>query len=88
MKVKEFLDVVTWNIIDYAKIYEMRWNENYQDYDSKYIDKRVKNKKDLEPYFDCELDYFDYETQWGEYDDSAIYIKMPKEEKTEDENVF
>lgn len=84
MKVKEFLDVVTWNIIDYAKIYEMRWNENYQDYDSKYIDKRVKNKKDLEPYYDCELDYFDYETCWGEYDDSAIYIKMPKEEKTED----
>ncbi len=88
MKVKEFLDVVTWNIIDYAKIYEMRWNENYQDYDSKYIDKRVGSKKDLEPYYDCELDYFDYEMQWGEYDDSAIYIKMPREEKTEDENVF
>ena len=88
MKLKEFLDVVTWNIIDYAKIYEMRWNENYQDYDSKYIDKRVGSKKDLEPYYDCELDYFDYEMQWGEYDDSAIYIKMPREEKTEDENVF
>ena len=83
MKVKEFLDVVTWNIIDYAKIYEMRWNENYNDYDCKYIDKRVKSKQDLEPYLDCELDYFDYETQWGEYDDSAIYIKMPKKERTE-----
>lgn len=78
MKVKEFLDVVTFNIIDYAKIYEMYWNEVYNDYDCKFADKRVKNKKDLEPYYDCELHYFDYETCWGEYDDSAIYIKMPK----------
>ncbi len=79
MKVREFLDVVTFNIIDYAKIYEMRWNENYNDYDCKYIDKRVNSKKDLEPYLDCELDYFDYETLYGEYDDSALYIKMPKD---------
>lgn len=84
MKVKEFLEVVPFSLIDYAKIYEMVWNENYQDYDSKFVDKRVNNKKDLEQYLDCELDYFDYITQWGEYDDSAIYIKMPKEEKTED----
>lgn len=79
MTVKEFLDVVTFDIIDYAKIYEMKWNEDYQDYHSKFTDKRVKSKKDLEPYYDCELDYFDFEMCWGEYDDSAIYIKMPKE---------
>lgn len=79
MKVKEFLEVVPFSLIDYAKIYEKRWDENYQDYHSKFIDKRVKNKKDLESYYDCELDYFDYETQWGEYYDSAIYIKIPKE---------
>lgn len=82
MKVKEFIEVVTWNIIDYAKIYEMVWNEDYQNYDSKYTDKRVNSKKDLEQYLDYELDYLDYETQWGEYDDSAIYIKIPKEIKT------
>lgn len=82
MKVKEFLDVVTWNIIDYAKIYEMVWNEDYQNYDTKYTDKRVSSKKDLEQYLDYELDYLDYETQWGEYDDSAIYIRIPKEIKT------
>lgn len=79
MKVKEFLDVVSWDIIDYARIYEMRWKEDYQEYHSKFIDKRVKHRKDLEPYLDCELDYFDYESMYGEYDDSAIYIKMPKE---------
>lgn len=84
MKVKEFLEVVPYSLIDYARIYEMRWNENYNDYDCKFIDKRVSSKKDLEVYYDCELDYFDYETQWGEYDDSAIYIKIPKEEKRED----
>lgn len=82
MKVKEFLDVVTFNIIDYAKIYEMVWHEDYQDYHSCFTDKRVHSKKDLEQYLDYELDYFDYETQWGEYDDSAIYIKIPKEVKT------
>ena len=81
MKVKEFLDVVSWNIIDYAKIYEKIWDEDYQDYFPKYMDKRVNNKQDLEPYLDYELDYLDYETQWGEYDDSAIYIKIPKEVK-------
>lgn len=79
MKVKEFLEVVPFSLIDGAKIYEMRWNENYQDYHSKFIGKTVGNKKDVEPYLDCELDYFDYETQWGEYYDSSIYIKMPKE---------
>lgn len=79
MKVKEFVDVVNFGIIDYAKIYEKRWNEDYNDYDCKFTGKRVENKKDLEPYYNCELDYFDYTTQWGEYDDSAMYIKMPKE---------
>lgn len=78
MKVKEFVDVVNYTVIDYAKIYEMRWDERYKDYDCKFTDKRVHSKKDLEPYYDCELDYFDFEMQWGEYDDSAIYIKMPK----------
>lgn len=82
MKVREFLDVVNFNMVDYAKIYEMVWNEDYQDYHSYFTDKRVNTKKDLEPYFDYELDYFDYETQWGEYDDSAIYIKIPKELRT------
>lgn len=70
------------SLIDYAKIYEMVWDEDFQNYDSKYTDKRVKSKKDLEQYLDYELDYFDYETLWGEYDDSAIYIKIPKEIKT------
>ena len=82
MKVKEFLEVVPFSLIDYAKIYEMVWDEDFQNYDSKYTDKRVKSKKDLEQYLDYELDYFDYETLWGEYDDSAIYIKIPKEIKT------
>ena len=79
MTVKEFVDVVCFNVLDYAKIYEMRWDENYGSYDCKFVDKRIQTKKDLEPYYDYELDYFEYETQWGEYDDSAIYIKMPKE---------
>ena len=82
MKVKEFVDAVCWNVIDYAKIYEMIWNEDYQEYHSYFADKRVESKKDLEPYYDYELDYFEYETQWGEYDDSAIYIKVPKEVNT------
>ena len=77
MKVKEFMEVVPFSLIYYAKIYEMKWNEDYKEYHSKFIDKRIKNKADLEPYLDCELDYFDYETMCGEYDDSAIYIKMP-----------
>lgn len=79
MKVKEFVDVVNSTVIDYAKIYEMKWNENYQDYDCKFTDKRVHSKKDLEPYYDCELDGFELELMYGEYDDSSIYIKMPKE---------
>lgn len=82
MKVKEFLEVVPFSLIDYAKIYEMVWDENYQDYDTKYTDKRVETKKDLEKYFDYELNYFDFRMCWGEYDDSAIYIKIPKEIKT------
>ena len=89
MTVKEFVDVVNFSLIDYAKIYEMRWDEDYQSYDPIFADKRVNTKKDLEPYYDCELDYFEYLTQWGEYDDSSIYIKMPKEknlnENREDE---
>ena len=80
MTVKEFVDVVNYQLIDYAKIYEMRWDERYQSYDSRFVDKRVNTKQDLEPYYDCELNYFEYLTQWGEYDDSSIYIKMPKEE--------
>jgi hypothetical protein len=78
MTVREFLDVVNFEIVDYAQIYEKIWNEDYQDYDTKATDKRVNTKKDLEQYLDYELDYLDYETHWGEYDDSAIYIKMPK----------
>ena len=81
MTIKEFLEVVSWEIVDYAQIYEMIWDEDYQDYEAKNTDKRVNSKKDLEPYLDYELDYLDYETQWGEYDDSAIYIKIPKEVK-------
>lgn len=87
MTVKEFVDVVNFSLLDYAKIYEMTWNEDYREYDSKFTDKRVGSTKDLEPYYDCELDYFEYETQWGEYDDSAIFIKMPKIER-KDENMY
>lgn len=82
MTVKEFVDVVNYNILDYAKIYELRWNPLYEDYDYKFTDKRIESKNDLEPYYDCELSYFEYITQWGEYDDSAIYIKIPKSTKT------
>ena len=80
MTVKEFVDVVNYQVIDYAKIYEMRWDERYQSYDSKFVGKRVNTKQDLEPYYDCELDYFEYFAPYGEYDDSSIFIKMPKEE--------
>ena len=82
MKVKELLEVISWEVIDYASIYEMRWDEDCQDYFPKYMDKRVNNKQDLEPYLECELHYLDYHTQWGEYDDSGIYITMSKEETT------
>ena len=79
MTVKEFVDVVNYTVIDYAQIYEMRWNENYEDYDYKATGKRVNSKKDLEPYYNCELSGFELIAPYGEYDDSAIYIKMPRE---------
>lgn len=79
MKVKEFLEVVSWELVDYASIYELHWDEDYQDYFPKNIDKRVNSKQDLEPYLEYEMHYLDYQTQWGEYDDSQIYIKIPKE---------
>ena len=78
MKVKELLEVISWEVIDYANIYEMYWNEDYQDWHSKNTGKRVNSKKDLEPYLEYELEYLDYHTQWGEYDDSSISIRMPK----------
>lgn len=78
MTVKEFVDVVNYPLIDYAKIYELHWDSLYDGYDYKFTDKRVGSKNDLEPYYDCELSGFEYLTQWGEYDDSAIYIKMPR----------
>ena len=78
MTVKEFVDVVNYTVIDYAKIYELHWNPLWKDYDYKYTDKRVGSKKDLEPYYDCELSSFELISPYGEYDDSAIYIKMPK----------
>lgn len=34
---------------------------------------------DLDPYLECELKGFDLHLQWGEYDDSEIWIKIPKE---------
>ena len=73
MKVREFLDVINFNMVDYAQIYEMIWDEDYQDYYTKTINKRVNSKKDLEPYLDYELDYFNYETQWVEF-----ILKSPK----------
>ena len=79
MKVKEFLAVVPYSLVDYAKIYENKWDEDWEQYNSINTHKRVEKKTDLEQYHDCELDFFDYETQWGEYYDSAIYINMPKE---------
>ena len=78
MKVKEFIDVVSWNIVDYATIYELHWNLLFESYDYKRTDKRVNSKKDLEPYYDCELSSFELIAPYGDYDDSAIYIKMPK----------
>ena len=78
MTVKEFVRVVNDVVIDYAKIYEMHWNPLWNNYDYKFTDKRVNSKADLEPYYDCELSYFELIAPYGEYDDSAIYIKMPK----------
>lgn len=78
MTVKEFVNVVNDRVIDYARIYELRWNLLWNDYDHVYIEKRVNSKADLEPYYDCELSYFELIAPYGEYDDSAIYIKMPK----------
>lgn len=78
MTVKEFVDVVNDVVIDYARIYELHWNPLWNDYDYKYTDKRINSKKDLESYYDCELSSFELIAQFGEYDDSAIYIKMPK----------
>ena len=85
MTVKEFLEVVPYSLIDYADIYEERWNEDYNDYDCKSTDKKVKSKKDLDPYLDYKLSYFNYETMYGEYDGSAIYIKLSKNYMTEEE---
>ena len=78
MTVKEFVDVVNDVVIYYARIYELHWNPLWNDYDYKYTDKRVKSEKDLEPYYNCELSSFELIAPYGEYDDSAIYIKMPK----------
>ena len=78
MTVKEFVDVVNDRVIDFARIYELHWNPLWNDYDHKYTDKRVNSQKDLEPHYDCELSYFELIAPYGEYDDSAIYIKMPK----------
>lgn len=78
MTVKEFVHVVNDVVIDYAKIYEMHWNLLFESYDYKFTGNRVNSKKDLEPYYGCELSYFELIAPYGEYDDSAIYIKMPK----------
>ena len=77
MTVKEFVDVVNNEVIDYAQIYELYWNWLFEDYDYKCTGKRVNSKKDLEPYYNYELSYFELIAPYGEYDDSAIYIKMP-----------
>lgn len=78
MTVKEFMEVVPYSLIYYAKICELHWDLLFESYDNKYTGERVNSKKDLKPYLDYELDYFDYKTMYGEYDDSTIYIKMPK----------
>ena len=83
MTVKEFVDVVNYTVIDYAKIYERQWNEDYQSYDSVYTGKRVNSKKDLAPYYECELEGFDLYLLYGEYDDSEIWITMPKDKPKE-----
>lgn len=79
MKVKDFVDVVNYTVLDYAKIYELIWNEDYQDYDYKYTDKHINSINDLKEYMDCELSGFELIAPYGEYDDSAIYIIMNKE---------
>ena len=78
MTVKEFIEVVNYTVIHYAKIYEMCWDKLYKDYNCNYTGNRVHSKEDLRLYLDCELDGFELELCYGEYDDSAIYIKMPK----------
>lgn len=79
MTVKDFLAVIPFSLVDYAKIYENKWDEDWEDDKTTNTGKRVHSQKDLEPYLEYKLSYFDYETQWGEYFDSAIYINMPKE---------
>lgn len=79
MTVKEFIDVVNPGLIDYARIVEMYWDDEWQEYCWKDTEKRVDSVKNLEPYYNCELSKFQYDTMYAEYDDSAIYIKMPKE---------
>jgi len=79
MKVKEFIKVVNFEVLDYAQIYEMIWNEDYQDYHSKNTGKRINKLSDLDPYLECELEGFDLYLPYGEYDNSEIWIKMPKE---------
>lgn len=77
MKVKEFLNVINFDLLDYARIYEGKYNSDYEDWVFKDTG-RIHNRNNLTQYLDCELDSFRYETQYGEYDDSAIYIKIEK----------
>lgn len=78
MKVKEFIEVVNFDVLYYAKIYEMIWNEDYQEYHSKYTGIRIYKLSDLDPYLECELEGFDLHLQYGEYDDSEIWIKYQR----------
>jgi hypothetical protein len=55
MKVKEFIEVVNFEVLYYAQIYEMIWNEDYQDYHSKCTGIRINKLSDLDPYLECEL---------------------------------
>lgn len=49
MTVKEFMEVVPFSLIDYAKICELHWNLLFESYDNKYTGERVNSRKTLSP---------------------------------------
>ena len=71
MTVKEFVNTMTWESIKGAKIYEEQWSDYFQDYLCVFQNKSVETQTDLEPYFDCELDLFEFKG-----DDNSIFIMV------------
>ena len=49
MTVREFLEVVPFSLVDYARIYENKWDEDREDYTTNNTGKRVEKKQTLNP---------------------------------------